>query len=191
MPGRESPGLSIDTVDVVLDGRFRLAIRMDRHDKRAPENLVECLIRSVEPTDLGSLCELIFESSGAVWSRARVSASLRSRAARVRVAEDCRADASVLQGFVVARRVADFLEIDLVGVRPAFRRRGLARSMLAALIEAEIPLGLAEVRLELAATNESARRLYEGLEFVVVGRRKRYYPDGDDALLLTRMISSS
>jgi ribosomal-protein-alanine N-acetyltransferase len=51
-------------------------------------------------------------------------------------------------------------------------------------------MGLAEARLELAASNDPARGLYERLGFMVVGRRKRYYPDGDDALLLSRMISS-
>jgi ribosomal-protein-alanine N-acetyltransferase len=42
------------------------------------------------------------------------------------------------------------------------------------------------VQLELAATNAPALALYQGLGFVVVGRRSRYYPDGEDALLLSR-----
>jgi ribosomal protein S18 acetylase RimI-like enzyme len=54
------------------------------------------------------------------------------------------------------------------------------------LIEAERAEGMRAVELELAASNDAARALYEGLGFVVVGRRSRYYPDGDDALLLTK-----
>ncbi len=90
----------------------------------------------------------------------------------------------------MARRIADLLEIDLVGVRAEHRRAGIARSLLAGLIEEETEMSLAEARLELAASNDAARALYLGLGFMVVGRRKRYYPDGDDALLLSRMIFS-
>jgi ribosomal-protein-alanine N-acetyltransferase len=90
-------------------------------------------------------------------------------------------------GFVLARRIADLLEIDLVGVRAEHRRRGIARSLLDELIEDETQAGLAEARLELAASNDPALALYESLGFMVVGRRTRYYPDGDDALLLSRI----
>jgi ribosomal protein S18 acetylase RimI-like enzyme len=39
---------------------------------------------------------------------------------------------------------------------------------------------------DLRASNRSAHALYAGLGFVVVGTRSRYYPDGEDATLLTR-----
>ncbi len=35
----------------------------------------------------------------------------------------------------------------------------------------------------------SAQALYAGLDFVVVGRRARYYPDGETGPLLTRPLS--
>jgi ribosomal-protein-alanine N-acetyltransferase len=86
---------------------------------------------------------------------------------------------------VLARRVGDLLEIDLVGVRRSMRRRGIAGGLLRALLAEEGQTDLAETRLEFAASNAAARALYEGLGFVVVGRRTRYYPDGDDALMLS------
>lgn len=115
------------------------------------------------------------------WSRRSLAAALTAPGARARVAVDA---ADGLCGFVLARRVADLLEIDLVGVAVAWRRRGVARRLLVALL-AEEASGLGEARLELAAGNAPARALYEGLGFVVVGRRSRYYPGGDDALLLS------
>jgi ribosomal-protein-alanine N-acetyltransferase len=104
--------------------------------------------------------------------------------ARVRMAEG--GDGAPL-GFVLARWIVDLLEIDLVEVRTEHRRRGIARSLLDELIEDETGAGIAQARLELAASNDPALGLYTGLGFMVVGRRTRYYPDGDDALLLSRI----
>jgi ribosomal-protein-alanine N-acetyltransferase len=143
--------------------------------------------RSVIPSDeesLESLNALIAESLQGGWSADSVSAAIGIPEARVRVAEG--SDGAQL-GFVLARRIVDLLEIDLVGVRTEHRRRGIARSLLDELIEDETQAGLAEARLELAASNDPALALYESLGFMVVGRRTRYYPDGDDALLLSRI----
>jgi len=133
---------------------------------------------------LESLHALIAESLQDGWSADSISAAVGIPEARVRIAEG--SDGTHL-GFVLARRILDLLEIDLVGVRTDHRRRGIARSLLDELIEDETRAGLAEVRLELAASNDPARALYMGLGFMVVGRRTRYYPDGDDALLLSRI----
>jgi len=92
-------------------------------------------------------------------------------------------------GFIVARRVADCVEIDLLGVAPEFRRQGHAAALLEALIRDEAADGAREVRLELREANRAAQRLYADLGFVVVGTRARYYPDGENAVLLTRWLS--
>lgn len=150
---------------------------------------MEWSIRSARPTDCDALHALVLESApiGAqAWSLDGVASALEARGARVLLAET---GSNPPAGFVVARRIGDGLEIDLVGVRAAARRRGVARSLLEALIEAEVAKGLSEARLELAATNAAARALYAGLGFMVVGTRTRYYPDGADALLLSRLIS--
>ena len=91
-------------------------------------------------------------------------------------------------GFVIARRVLDLLEIDLVGVDPLHRRQGIAGRLLSHVIASEAGRGAREIQLELAASNEAAFHLYSRSGFVVVGRRSRYYPDGDDAVLLTKVI---
>jgi ribosomal-protein-alanine N-acetyltransferase len=42
--------------------------------------------------------------------------------------------------------------------------------------------------LEVAADNAAARSLYAAAEFVEVGRRRRYYAGGADALVLRRKL---
>lgn len=119
------------------------------------------------------------------WGEGSLAGALQGPSARAWLAAHEQAAGSAVIGFVLARRILDLLEIDLVGVDPMSRRGGIAARLLARLIEAERAAGGAEVRLELSAANAAASALYAGLGFVVVGRRPRYYPDGSDALLLT------
>lgn len=151
-------------------------------------------ISSVKPPYGVAALRAIHAIQEAGWTQAQLQSSLMGASARVRVAVDSDSDsieganamAPDILGFVLARRIADSLEIDLVAVTPSKRRLGIGRSLLSRLIEAESRSGLGEARLELASSNDPARALYQGLGFVVVGKRKRYYPDGDDALLLSR-----
>jgi ribosomal-protein-alanine N-acetyltransferase len=85
-------------------------------------------------------------------------------------------------GYVVARRHPDEIEVLSLAVAPDHRRRGLGRSLLeAARLEGAGP---GRMVLEVRTGNTDARAFYARLGFQVVGRRPRYYPDGDDALLL-------
>ncbi len=160
---------------------------------------MEDLIRWVSDPDLDLLEAVVAAAMPAdepggghlPWSRHQLDAALAGEGARVRVGGPQPAAAVDREppppaGFVLARRMLDTLEIDLVGVRPEWRRRGVALGLVRGLIDDERSQGaLGEIRLELAAGNRAAAALYARLGFVVVGRRSRYYPDGQDALLLS------
>ena len=94
------------------------------------------------------------------------------------------------QGFVLARAAAGEAEILTLAVIPAARRRGLGASLLAGAMAAARARGAAAMFLEVAAGNAAALTLYRGFGFVEVGRRRRYYPDGSDALVLRRDLLS-
>ena len=117
------------------------------------------------------------------WSASQVRETLASPRSCLVCQESERGD---LVGFVLGRRVdSDVVEIDLVAVDPSARRRGVGRRLLKEMIAAERSDGVESFRHELAAGNAAALALYVAVGFVVVGRRARYYPDGEDALLLT------
>jgi ribosomal-protein-alanine N-acetyltransferase len=44
------------------------------------------------------------------------------------------------------------------------------------------------MHLEVASENDAALALYRSLDFQPSGRRKRYYPNGADAVVLTRPV---
>ena len=93
-------------------------------------------------------------------------------------------------GFVLVRDLGDECEILSLGVTPRWRRRGTARTLLAAAIAETRRRHLSSLVLEVATDNDPANTLYTALGFVPVGRRQRYYrrPDGRADALILRLI---
>lgn len=81
--------------------------------------------------------------------------------------------------------VFDELHINSLAVDPDFRRRGVARHLLRHVMAEAAASGVTSATLEVRASNEPARQLYEGLAFQVEGVRRDYYRDPrEDALIL-------
>jgi ribosomal-protein-alanine N-acetyltransferase len=76
-----------------------------------------------------------------------------------------------------------------LAVRPGARRAGAGRSLMRALMDEAARRGAREMFLEVAEGNDAARALYAALGGQVAGRRRRYYPDGSDALVLRLALS--
>jgi len=92
-------------------------------------------------------------------------------------------------GFALGRAVAGEAEVLTLAVRPAARRAGLGRALMRALMGEAVRRGATELFLEVAETNAAARALYGALGASEAGRRRAYYPDGGDALVLRFALS--
>lgn len=77
-------------------------------------------------------------------------------------------------------------EADLmtIAVAPAFRRQGLGNMLLERLLAGAKERGAETVFLEVRRSNLAAQALYARAGFRAVAVRKKYYPDGEDALLM-------
>ena len=140
---------------------------------------------SVEPmvlADLDSVLAIERASFPTPWSRGAFVYELRqNRVARCWVA---RASGEVV-GYLCLWEVASEIHITNLAVHPAWRCRGVARTLLGAILEDARRRRLAVALLEVRPTNQEARALYESFGFRMVGRRKGYYPDtGEDALVM-------
>jgi ribosomal-protein-alanine N-acetyltransferase len=81
--------------------------------------------------------------------------------------------------------VFDELHINSLAVDFQWRRRGLARRLLAEVFRDSIAAGARSATLEVRQSNAAARALYEGLGFRVEAVRRDYYQDPrEDALIL-------
>ncbi len=92
-------------------------------------------------------------------------------------------------GMVMARLAADEAEILTLAVLPEQRRQGIALALLEQAAAAVAARGATALFLEVAQRNEGARALYAACGFTEVGRRRRYYTDGDDAMVMRKELA--
>jgi ribosomal-protein-alanine N-acetyltransferase len=78
-----------------------------------------------------------------------------------------------------------------LAVRPEYRRRGLGRRLLGAMLDIGHRAGGKYVFLEVRQNNREAQGLYLSSGFTVTGRRPGYYEDGEDAHLMTLNLSGN
>ncbi len=76
------------------------------------------------------------------------------------------------------------LQILKVGCDSAWRRMGIARNLLGRVAADARDLGARTASLEVRASNRGAQAFYENLGFETLGKRPRYYSDGEDAVIM-------
>ncbi len=81
-------------------------------------------------------------------------------------------------------QILEEAHITLLAVHPLFRQQGLGRELLKALLSSAQQQQLERATLEVKAGNTSALNLYAHFGFKVAGKRKKYYPDNEDAIIL-------
>ena len=133
-------------------------------------------LRPATAGDVDAVTRLEQELFGAdAWSADSVRAELTGERRTAVVAED---DGTVV-GYAVTMAAGDLVDLQRIAVHPARRRQGLARRLLA-------EVGDGPLLLEVSAGNEAALAFYAGEGFTEIHRRRRYYRDGSDAVVMER-----
>ena len=118
------------------------------------------------------------------WPRAIYEAALRPGAVPERLCLVASSNGAVA-GFLVAAVIAGQAEIESIAVAPDRQRRGIGRELLGAAMRELRARGVADVFLEVRASNTAAQGLYRAAGFAECGRRPAYYADPvEDAVLL-------
>ncbi len=81
--------------------------------------------------------------------------------------------------------MTDEAHIATIASHPDWRGCGLGLHLMLELLDAAIARGARCSTLEVRVSNHQARQLYEKLGYEVMGRRRRYYRDGEDGLIMT------
>jgi len=90
-------------------------------------------------------------------------------------------------GYVGSQSVLGESDMMNVAVHPEFRRKGIAEKLVLELVRQLKERGNYCLTLEVRASNDPARRLYEKLGFQQVGLRKNYYRNPrEDACILRK-----
>jgi ribosomal-protein-alanine N-acetyltransferase len=150
-------------------------------------------VRAAVPDDVDAVValeRLVFGEEA--WSRGQVVEELTGPGRRGFVVPGggtCEGETSVL-GYALTWRAGDVVDLQRIAVTPARQRHGTARALLEAAVAAAVADGAERMLLEVAATNTAALRLYDAAGFSGISRRRRYYRDGGDALVLERPLRS-
>lgn len=90
--------------------------------------------------------------------------------------------------YAIMLLVLDEAHLLNIGVTKRMQSRGVARRFLWRLFETAGQRGATQVFLEVRPSNTAARRLYQAMGFLPVGRRARYYPTSgggrEDAIVM-------
>lgn len=119
------------------------------------------------------------------WSEKSIASELNNPLALWLVA----VEGDSVVGYIGSQTVLDESDMMNVAVHPDCRRRGVAEALVTALSDALKARGSVSLTLEVRASNEPAKALYEKLGFALAGRRPNYYRNPkEDALILRKML---
>ena len=141
----------------------------------------QVVLRRATARDAAAVCVAERELFGPdAWPPAVVADALAGEGRWMLVAE---VD-GVVAGYVVVAVAGDVADLERIGVATAQRRTGLASSLLDTARSRARGAGAERLLLEVGEANPAARAFYAAHGAVELGRRRRYYRDGSDALVL-------
>jgi [ribosomal protein S18]-alanine N-acetyltransferase len=138
-------------------------------------------IRTATPDDIDAI-RLIEGEGQDRWSRVQFADELKLNFSTVHVL----LDGDDVIGFAVTWNVAGDIQLNNIGVRNQYRRRGMGSLLMSYIVISAAKEGYSgRIYLEVSAENAAAQMFYRKHGFIETGRRKNYY-DGVDAILMER-----
>lgn len=146
------------------------------------ENKIE--IQEMNMSDYEQIKDILQIEFDEFWTPSVLKSELESKNSKYVVAK-LRNEIIGFAGIIISPVNA---EITNIVVRKDFRRKGVGSNLLNKLIEMSKENGKDEISLEVNEKNECAIDLYEKNNFEILGRRKKYYKNQDDAIIMTKKI---
>jgi [ribosomal protein S18]-alanine N-acetyltransferase len=100
-------------------------------------------------------------------------------------------DGATIIGYLFATWLLDEMHINKIAVRASHRRRGIADALMAKSVEVARGQKVEIITLEVRRSNSGAQAFYTHLGFTSSFVRRRYYPDGEDAVFMTCNVDSA
>ena len=97
-------------------------------------------------------------------------------------------DGGQVCGYACLLCLYEVAEVANIAVDIPYRGKGYGELLLAEMLKKAVELGATRALLEVRVSNEVAIGLYEKLGFERYGVRKRYYEDGEDAVLMEKKL---
>ena len=141
------------------------------------------ILEKMNPAHVAQIAQLEKICFSDPWSERSIASELDNKLAFWLVATE----GETVAGYIGSQTVMDETDMMNVAVHPDFRRRGIAEALVTGLVEALKTKGSHCLTLEVRASNDPAKALYEKLGFTQVGLRKNYYRNPkEDACILRK-----
>lgn len=149
-------------------------------------------LRPLRAADLDRVLQLEGELFGpGAWSRGMYESELASPARRYAAVVTAHPGAGERLVGYAGVNLGEDAEVMTVGVDPGYRRRGLARRLMADLAVEARRAGCARLLLEVRAGDPGAQALYLSLGYAPIGRRANYYAaEGEDAIVMAKDVTA-
>lgn len=145
-------------------------------------------IRKCKYEDILAVSELEKECfEGESWSFGTIASAFENPAYEMLVAEE---EGEIL-GYGCTCTTLETSDLENVLVAEEYRRGGVGRAILNALLDNAKERGAEKVFLEVRVSNSAALRLYLSCGFVGVHARTRYYSDGEDCLVMVKQLTAN
>jgi ribosomal-protein-alanine N-acetyltransferase len=153
----------------------------------APRTIDDTLLRVAQSEDLPAVLEIERASFASPWTERMFSEELKNDWSHLWVVEA--GPQRALAAFTVFWVAYDEVHVLNIAVAPEWRRHGLARRLMEAIVAFAEARAASHIVLEVRPSNFVAQHLYQKFHFRPVGMRPNYYADnGEDAIIMVRMV---
>ena len=94
----------------------------------------------------------------------------------------------VVIGYLFGMWIFDEFHVNKIAVDANHRRQGIAHALMERCFDFALEHEISTISLEVRQSNRSAQEFYRFLEFETSYIRKRYYPDGEAAVVMVRAM---
>jgi [ribosomal protein S18]-alanine N-acetyltransferase len=144
------------------------------------------VVTEAAPNDAAALAVIERDSFSDPWSER----SFRELTGRSEVTCLIAREREEIVGYAVVYSVGGEGELANLAVAPPARGRGIGAALLAHALTWARERGAADLWLEVRASNEGARALYQRFQFETAGVRRGYYrAPAEDAIVMRRELS--
>lgn len=144
-------------------------------------------IEKMQKTHIDDVLDICAHSFATPWSRTSFLNELNNVFANYLVA----IHNNKVIGFAGTWIILDESHITNIAVSPNFRKMGVGKKLLEALVNQGISKGVVAFTLEVRESNIAAQNLYSSHGFITEGIRKNYYEDNkENALIMWKRLNS-
>jgi len=144
----------------------------------------EIVIAPATRADLDGIHRIECESFPSPWRREFFDNELVTEWRFNRVAKRGRA----IVGYLFSMWFFDEMHINKIAVTGAERRKGIADALMADCFTFARQQSIRTISLEVRQSNQGAQNFYRHLGFESAYIRPRYYPDGENAVVMTKEV---